>query len=103
MAFRKILFTLLILGCTGQGAHATSFVMTTDAIVSLTMSATEGTSSSFKNDKVVQAAREDAESFVASDGAIRGARLESALLRIRERLRGGEWSDMQLAMAIVAL
>ena len=84
-------------------AHATRFVMTTDVLVSLSMSDTQGTSSSFKNDKSVQAARQDAESFVASDGQIRGVRLTSALMPIRARLPAQTSSDMQLAQAIAAL
>ncbi|MBX7276278.1 DUF2388 domain-containing protein [Pseudomonas sp. M5A4_2d] len=102
MNLSKTLCALLLAGsaCT---AHATSFVMTTDFLVSLSMSATKGTSSSFKDDKIVQAAREDAESFVASDGQIRGVRLESALMHIRERLPEQTFSDMQLAQAIAVL
>ncbi len=60
--------------------------------------------SSNGNDKVVLQARDDAASFVASDGRIRGAQLEAALRHLRERnadaLRA---SDMQLAKAILAL
>jgi uncharacterized protein (TIGR02448 family) len=102
MNLAKSLCTLLLMGsaCT---AHATSFVMTTDFLVSLSMSATKGTSSSFKDDKVVQAAKDDADAFVASDGEIRGVRLESALAHVRERLPGQTYSDMQLAQAIAAL
>ena len=98
----KALCALLLMGgaCT---AHATSFVMTTDFMVSLSMSATKGTSSSFKDDKIVHAARVDAEAFVASDGEIRGVRLEAALAHVRTRLPGKTYSDMQLAQAIAAL
>jgi len=102
MNLSKTLCALLLAGsaCT---AHATSLVMTTDFLVSLSMSATKGTSSSFKDDKIVQAAREDAESFVASDGQIRGVRLESALMHIRACLPEQTFSDMQLAQAIAVL
>ena len=102
MNLSKALYALLLMGgaCT---AHATSFVMTSDFLVSLSMSATKGTSSSFKDDKIVQAARDDAEAFVASDGQIRGVRLESALAHVRERLPGQSYSDIQLAQAIAAL
>ena len=102
MNLAKSLCTLLLMGsaCT---AHATSFVMTTDFLVSLSMSATKGTSSSFKDDKVVQAAKDDADAFVASDGEIRGVRLESALVHVRTHLPGQTYSDMQLAQAIAAL
>jgi len=56
------------------------------------------------DDKVVLQAREDAASFVASDGRIRGAQLESALRHLRERHAAAHRaSDMQLAQAILAL
>ncbi len=56
------------------------------------------------NSKVVQQARDDAASFVASEGRIRGVRLEAALLHLRERHPdAGKASDMQLAQAILAL
>ncbi|NVZ52735.1 DUF2388 domain-containing protein [Pseudomonas sp. B6002] len=98
----KTLCALLLMS-SALTAHATSFVMTTDFLVSLSMSATRGTSSSFKDDKIVQAARDDAQAFVATDGQIHGARLESALVHIRECLPGQTFSDMQLAQAIAAL
>lgn len=84
-------------------AQATSFVMTTDALVSLSMSATKGTSSSFKDDKIVLAAKDDAAAYVASGGEIRRARLESALLHIRRTLPALRETDEQLACAMLAL
>jgi len=55
-------------------------------------------------DKVVLQARDDAASFVASDGRIRGAQLEAALRHLRERNADARRaSDLQLAMAILAL
>jgi uncharacterized protein (TIGR02448 family) len=67
-----------------------------------------GTSASSKttspDDKVVLQARDDAASFVASDGRIRGAQLEAALRYLRERHANAQRaSDMQLAQAILAL
>jgi uncharacterized protein (TIGR02448 family) len=67
-----------------------------------------GTSASSKtttpDDKVVLQAKDDAASFVASDGRIRGAQLESALRQLRERHSAAQRaSDMQLAQAILAL
>lgn len=54
--------------------------------------------------KVVLAARDDAASFVASDGSIRGAQLEAALRFLRERSAQAQHaSDMALAKAILAL
>ncbi|QJI29365.1 DUF2388 domain-containing protein [Pseudomonas sp. ADAK18] len=98
---KKWLFTLCLLGATS--VQATSFVMTTDALVSLSMSATKGTSSSFKDDKIVLAAKTDAASFVASRGEIRGAQLESAFQHIRYTLADLQCTDEQLARAILIL
>jgi uncharacterized protein (TIGR02448 family) len=69
---------------------------------------TVGTSASSKttspDDKMVLQARDDAASFVASDGRIRGAQLEAALRHLRERNADARRaSDMQLAQAILAL
>jgi uncharacterized protein (TIGR02448 family) len=55
-------------------------------------------------DKVVLQARDDAASFVASDGRIRGAQLEAALRFLRELNDVAQRAtDMQLAQAILAL
>lgn len=87
-------------------AHATSFVVTTDAVVGAvgaTFDATSDVTSSFHDNKVVRAARDDAASFVASEGAIRGVRLESAFDTIRTQVPTLNASDAQLAQAILAL
>lgn len=64
---------------------------------------TSDTTTSIRDMKVVVAARDDAASFVASDGAIRGAQLEAALGAIRERLpEARDASDRALAEAILA-
>jgi uncharacterized protein (TIGR02448 family) len=87
-------------------ALATSFAGTTaSAGTSATSKGGGATSnSSSGNSKVVRHARDDAASFVASDGRIRSARLEAALLHLRQHnpdaLRA---SDMELAKAILAL
>ncbi|HEY1070691.1 MAG TPA: DUF2388 domain-containing protein [Thermomonas sp.] len=55
------------------------------------------------DDKVILAAREDAASFVATGGQVRGARLEAALRLLRERRTDARAaSDLQLAQAILA-
>ncbi len=88
-------------------ASATSFVVTTDAVVGAvkaTSDATSDVTSSFNDDKIVRAARDDAASFVASQGQIRGVQLEAALQHIRQQapqLRAS--SDMQLAQSILTL
>ena len=85
-----------------SGAQATSFVISTDITLSLTLSSSKGTSGSFKDDKIVLAAKDDAAAFVASEGAVRGVRIEAAF----ERIRGAiveKYSDQQLAAAILML
>ncbi|MFI8606738.1 DUF2388 domain-containing protein [Pseudomonas sp. NPDC077649] len=64
---------------------------------------TASTYLTFKDDKLVAAAEEDAGSFVASAGEIRGPHLEAALQRLRSEhpeLQGA--GDMELASAILA-
>jgi uncharacterized protein (TIGR02448 family) len=82
---------------------ATSFVVTTDGIVNSVEGTSDVTSSSFGDDKVVREAKDDAASFVASQGDIRGAHLEAAFQRIRGKLPELQVNDMQLAQAILAL
>ena len=67
-------------------------------------SASSKTTSPDNNNKVVLQARDDAASFIASDGRIRGAQLEAALRYLRERNADARRaSDMQLAQAILAM
>jgi uncharacterized protein (TIGR02448 family) len=63
---------------------------------------TASTYMTFRDDKLVAAAREDAGSFVASDGAIRGPYLEAMLVKLRSEQPQLQASDMQLANAILA-
>ena len=77
-------------------------MVTTDWIADAFGSSSDATSSSTKDDKVIRAARDDAASFVASNGAIRGAQLEAALLQIREHAPQLQASDAQLAEAILS-
>ncbi|MBB3239825.1 uncharacterized protein (TIGR02448 family) [Pseudomonas sp. Tn43] len=58
--------------------------------------------STFKDDKIVIPARDDASSFVASGGTIRGAYLESVLKQIRQDHPDLQASDEDLAKAILA-
>ncbi|RON18510.1 DUF2388 domain-containing protein [Pseudomonas frederiksbergensis] len=87
-------------------SHATSFIVTTDTIVDglkASSDATSDVSSSFRDDKIVRAARDDAASFVASEGAIRGVKLESALDHIRQQTPQLNATDAQLAQAILTI
>ncbi|BCG22212.1 MULTISPECIES: DUF2388 domain-containing protein [Pseudomonas] len=63
---------------------------------------TASTYVTFKDHKLIVAAREDASSFVASDGAIRGPFLEAALKQVRADNPGIQASDEELATAILA-
>ena len=104
----KILTTLgfsLMLAATG--AQAQTLVATSNIIVRAidrSFDFTSDTTTSIRDAKIVRAARDDAASFVASQGAIRGVQLEAALGAIRDRVpeaRGA--SDQALAEAILAL
>ncbi|MGV8841998.1 MAG: DUF2388 domain-containing protein [Pseudomonas sp.] len=89
-----------------SSASATSFVATTDALGRASVAITEAVSdlsSSLNDDKIVRAARDDAASFVASDGDLRGVQLEAALKHIRQQAPQLQASDLQLAEAILAL
>ncbi|MFJ4157796.1 DUF2388 domain-containing protein [Pseudomonas sp. NPDC089752] len=55
-----------------------------------------------RDKKLVIAAQDDAGSFVASEGAIRGPYLEAALHQLRAENPSLQASDMELAEAILA-
>lgn len=96
----------VLLFVTAPMAFAGSFAGTSAGTSAGGSSASSGASSnsSSGSDKVVLAARDDAASFVASDGAIRGAQLEAALHVLRERVpQARDASDLELAQAILAL
>lgn len=87
-------------------AQARSVEATSDMVVRAldrSLDFTSDTTTSIRDMKVVVAARDDAASFVASNGAIRGAQLEAALGAIREKLpEARDASDLALAEAILA-
>ncbi len=97
----RIALGFILFACTALAAHAGSFAGTSGGASSAGSSASSGSTSG--DDKVVVEAREDAALFVASDGAIRGARLQAALRHLRESDRAARTaSDLQLAQAILA-
>jgi uncharacterized protein (TIGR02448 family) len=105
MKFRSVSLSLALLAAAGP-AMASSFAGTTAAAGSDASS--DGTSASSDStsgdDKIVLDAREDAASFVASDGQIRSARLEAALAHLRQsNERARVASDMKLARLIRTL
>ncbi len=68
-----------------------------------TLDFTSDTTTSIRDMKLVLAARDDAASFIATDGAVRTAQLEAALRSLREQLpEAREASDEALAQAILA-
>ena len=87
-------------------ASATSFVATTDTLGRATVGTSDATSDissdDDKDNKLLLAARDDAASFVASGGVIRGAHLEAALAHLRSQRPQLAASDLQLAQAILA-
>jgi uncharacterized protein (TIGR02448 family) len=103
---RLRLLSAAVLLTAATAANATSFVVTTDTLVRAVDASTNATSdvtSSFKDDKIVLAARDDAASFVGSAGDIRGAQLESAFNHIRQTIPQLQASDADLAQAILAI
>lgn len=103
MHLKKSLIALLTTLGLASGAHASSLVATTDTLLGAaagTVDSLSDATSSLRDAKVVRAARDDAASFVASAGSLRGARLEAALQVLRPR--HPDASDAQLAEAILA-
>ena len=93
---------LVVLALFAIPALASSFAGSSAGSSAAGSSASSGSTSG--DDKVVVQARDDAARFVATDGAIRGARLEAALRHLREtREDAQDADDLQLARAILAL
>lgn len=98
---RPILLCALLALVSAPSA-ASSFGGTSAGSSAAGSSASSGSTSG--DDKVVLQARDDAASFVATNGRIRGAQLEAALRQLRERdADARRASDMELAQAILAL
>ena len=104
---RSLIAASLVLLAAGN-AQAQTLVATSNIVIrALERSfdfTSDTTSTSVRDMKVVHAARDDAASFVASAGDIRGAELEAAFATLRERLpEARSASDRELAEAILAL
>lgn len=105
---RRILLTFVASTALMVGtAQAQTLVATSNIIVRAldrTLDFTSDTTTSIRDSKVVREAHDDAASFVASEGDIRGANLEAAITTIRSRVPEAEnASDLTLAQAILAL
>ena len=97
----RSLLLLPLLAAAPLMADASSFAGTSAGSSAGGTSASSGSTSG--DDKIVREARDDAAAFVASDGRIRGARLEAALRSLRESGDAARRaSDMQLARAILS-
>lgn len=101
-----LILGLLLAACASSvQAHSVIrlFNITTNA-TGRSLDFTSDTTTSIRDMKIVREARDDAASFVASEGAIRGAQLEAALKVVREKVPDArDASDQQLAEAILAL
>ncbi|WP_194788543.1 DUF2388 domain-containing protein [Pseudomonas sp. UFMG81] len=88
-------------------AQARTLVATSNIIVrasARTVDFTSDTTTSIRDSKVIREAHDDAASFVASNGSIRGAQLEAAFDTLRSRVpEARDASDQVLAEAILAL
>ena len=88
-------------------AQAQTVVQTSNIIVRAfgrTIDFTSDTTTSIRDSKVVREAHDDAATFVASQGDIRGVQLEAALSTLRDRVpEARNASDHDLAEAILAL
>jgi uncharacterized protein (TIGR02448 family) len=104
---RSLLCAVAAIALFAGAAQAQTLVATSNIViraVDRSLDFTSDTTTSIRDSKVVLAARDDAASFVASQGAIRGAQLEAALGEIRNRLPEAQGaSDLALAEAILAL
>jgi uncharacterized protein (TIGR02448 family) len=88
-------------------AQAQTVVQTSNIIVNAfgrTIDFTSDTTTSVRDSKLVVQAKDDAASYVASSGDIRGAQLEAAFDTLRTRVpEARNASDQVLAEAILAL
>jgi len=90
---------LLTLGYNGSAHAYDAFNLSTQGTVASGYATSLVTSAPF--DHKLLAARDDAAAFIASDGRLRGARLESALLYLRQSRPKLHAGDLELAEAIL--
>ncbi|HKS15382.1 MAG TPA: DUF2388 domain-containing protein [Pseudomonas sp.] len=91
--------SLLLFALAGMGtAHAMD--VTTQTLVASGYVTSQVTTAPFDR-KLVLEARDDAAAFVASDGRIRGARLQAALAALHEQYPRESVDDLELAQAIL--
>ncbi|QYN01685.1 DUF2388 domain-containing protein [Pseudomonas protegens] len=89
---------VLIAACWAGSVQA--FDLTTQSLVVTVYATGQVTSAPFDH-KLLLAAQDDAAAFVATDGQLRSARLESALEYLRQDPAKLHASDLELAQAIL--
>lgn len=94
---RLSIATIVSLLCVTQ---TQAFDATTQSLVKTGFATTQVTTGPFDN-KLILAAQDDAAAFLASDGQLRGAQLESALMYLRQTQPKLHASDLELAQAIL--
>ena len=94
------LLSLPLLACVAYSTSAQAFDVTTQGVVVSGYVTSKVTSAPFDN-KLILAAQDDAAAFVATDGQLRGAQLESALRQLRKSQAKLHASDLELAEAIL--
>jgi uncharacterized protein (TIGR02448 family) len=97
----NLLIAVFLATCYSGATQAfDAFNLSTQGIVGSIYATGLVTSAPF-DPKLLLAARDDAAAFVASDGQMRGARLESALAYLRQSQPKLHASDLELAQAIL--
>ncbi|CAD5203038.1 DUF2388 domain-containing protein [Pseudomonas sp. FEN] len=94
---RSLTLLLIALGWISQ---AQAFDLTTQTLVGSGYVTSQVTSAPFDR-KLILAAQDDAAAFIATDGRLRGAQLESALAYLRQTQPKLHASDLELAQAIL--
>ena len=96
----RIPLSVLLLSIVCGASSAQAFDLTTQGLVVTGFASSQVTSAPFDR-KLILAAQDDAAAFVASDGLMRGAQLESALKYLRQGQPKLHASDLELAQAIL--
>lgn len=94
----SLIAPVLIAACWATSAPALG--LTTQNLVVTAYASSKVTSAPFDH-KLLLAAQDDAAAFIASDGQLRGAQLESALAHLRHTHAKLRASDLELAQAIL--
>lgn len=105
--YRPLLAAVAATVLVSASAQAQTIIATSNVLIRAldrSLDFTSDTTTSIRDSKIVQLAHEDAASFVASQGAIRGANLEAALITLRTHVPEAQGaSDQALAEAILSL